>query len=173
MNEEKVIAKLLEKVDENYIFIVKEILNHEEFIKRKTYCHHEDRSVYTHSLSVSIRSYKIAKFLRLDKNRIAIGGLLHDFYYEDWQKNKSKKPFLKQHGFIHPKEALENSKKYFPTMIDKKTSNIIVRHMFPLTLIPPFFIESWIVTIIDKYVSFEIFKNPKQLPKYIGIRKKD
>lgn len=173
MNDEKKIQKLLEKVDNDYFFIVKEILDHEEFIKRKYYIHHEDRSVFTHSLLVSIKSYKIAKFLRLDKNKAAIGGLLHDFYYEDWQRNKEKKPFFKQHGFVHPKEALENSKKYFPLIIDKKIGNIIVRHMFPLTIIPPFYIESWIVTIVDKYVSLEIFKSPRQLPKYIGIRKKD
>jgi uncharacterized protein len=173
MNEEKIIHDLLEKVDKDYRLIVKEILNNEEFLKRKTYFHHENISVYTHSLIVSIKSYKVAKFLRLDKKGVAIGGLLHDFYYEDWQKNKKKKKFFKQHGFVHPKEALENSKKYFPTMIDKKTGNIIERHMFPLTFIPPFYLESWIVNIIDKCVSLEIFKNPKQLPKYIGIRKKE
>jgi len=173
MNEEKKIQELLKKVDDNYLFIVEEILYHEEFLRRKTYLHHEDRSVYTHSLMVSIKAYKVAKFLKLDKNKAAIGGLLHDFYYDDWQKNKIKKPFFRQHGFIHPKEALENSKSFFPTLIDKKTGNIIIRHMFPLTLIPPFYIESWIVTIIDKYVSLEIFKSPQNLPKYIGIRKKD
>lgn len=173
MNEEKIIHDLLENVDSDYFFIIKEILEHEEFLRRKSYHHHENRSVYTHSLLVSIKSYKLARFLKLDKNRAAIGGLLHDFYYEDWQMNRVKKPFFQQHGFVHPKEALENSKKYFSNKIDKRTKNIIVRHMFPLTLIPPFYPESWIVTIVDKYVSFEIFKDLKQIPKYIGIRKKD
>ncbi|MDD2377480.1 MAG: HD domain-containing protein [Bacilli bacterium] len=174
MNEEKLIKKLLTNVDEEYKEIVKDILNHEEFLKRKNYHHHENRSVYVHSLSVSIKAYKLARTFHLDKKRAAIGGLLHDFYYMDWQQNiKVKKSFFQLHGFVHSKEALINAKKYFPTLIDKKTSNIIVRHMFPLTPIPPRYIESWIVTIVDKYVSIEIFKSPKELPKYIGIRRKE
>ncbi|MDD2434645.1 MAG: HDIG domain-containing protein [Bacilli bacterium] len=174
MNEEERILKLLTNVDDEYHEIVKDILNHEEFIKRKNFHHHENRSVYVHCLTVSIKAYKVAKKLNLDKNKAAIGGLLHDFYLKDWQKTiHIKKSFFKLHGFTHSKEALENSKNYFPTLVDKKISNIIVRHMFPLTPIPPLYLESWIVTIVDKYVSLEIFKSPKELPKYIGIKRKE
>jgi hypothetical protein len=42
--------------------------------------------------------------------------------------------------------------------------------MFPLNIKPPFYLESWIVTIVDKCVSIEVFKNPKGLLKYIGIK---
>ena len=42
--------------------------------------------------------------------------------------------------------------------------------MFPLTL-PPKYYEGWIVTIADKVVSLEVFKNPKELYKYIGLNK--
>lgn len=31
--------------------------------------------------------------------------------------------------------------------------DIIIKHMFPLTIIPPRYLESWIVTFADKYVS--------------------
>ena len=42
--------------------------------------------------------------------------------------------------------------------------------MFPLTIIPPHYIEGWIVTSIDKKVSASVFKDIKELPNYVGIR---
>lgn len=155
-----------------YYEIVNEILNHEEFIKRKNYMHHGKISVYDHSLKVSIMAYKISKKLKIgDYKKAAIGGLLHDFYYRPWQNNKNKKPLFKKHGFTHAKEALENSKKYFPNYIDEKTSNIILRHMFPLNIIPPKYKESWVVTIADKIVSMEAIKQPIFFLSLFGIRK--
>ncbi len=173
INEEKEIKKLYDEMTPEFKSYVKGILEHSEFQKRKNYHHHENRSVYTHSLMVSWKSYKIARFFHLNKKNVAIAGLLHDFYYKDWQLNKEKKPFLKSHGFIHPKEALENSKKYFPKLMNKRIENSIVRHMFPLTLIPPRYYEGWIITMVDKWVSMEIFKYPKEWPKYLGFKKKE
>ena len=155
-----------------YYEIVSEILNHEEFIKRKSYMHHGKVSVYDHSLKVSIMAYKISKKFKIgDYKKAAIGGLLHDFYYKPWQNDKTKKPLFKKHGFTHASEALENSKKYFPKYIDEKTSNIILRHMFPLNIIPPKYKESWIVTIADKIVSMEAIKQPIFFLSLFGIRK--
>lgn len=79
MNEEKKLEKLYNKMNKEYIEIVIDILNNSEFKKRLNYNHHENRSVYTHSLIVSFNSYKIAKLLKLDYESAAIGGLLHDF----------------------------------------------------------------------------------------------
>lgn len=155
-----------------YYEIVNEILNHEEFIKRKNYMHHGKISVYDHSLKVSIMAYKISKKLKIgDYKKAAIGGLLHDFYYKPWQNDKTKKPLFKKHGFTHASEALENSKKYFPNYIDEKTSNIILRHMFPLNIIPPKYKESWVVTIADKIVSMEAIKQPIFFLSLFGIKK--
>ena len=53
--------------------------------------------------------------------------------------------------------------------MNEKIKNSIERHMFPLTIIPPKYLEGWIVSMADKYVSLEVFKNPKELPRYIGI----
>ena len=169
MNEEKKLLKLYSKMDDQYIEIIDKILNHEEFKKRLFYHHHEDRSVYTHSLMVSLYSYKIAKFFKLDYKSAAVGGLLHDFYYKDWQVNMEKKSIFKMHGFIHAKEALENSNIFFKEYMNEKVSNIILRHMFPLNILPPKYIEGWIITFVDKCVSLEIFKKPQNLYKYVGL----
>ncbi len=173
MPKETLPINILNKLDEEYIEIIKPIITNKEFIKRKNYHHHEHRSVYGHSLMVSLNSYLIAKKLGLDYKAAAIGGLLHDFYYKDWQLDKERKPLLESHGFVHAKEALENSKKIFPDLIDKKVENIIKRHMFPLNFIPPFYYESWLICFVDKYCSMEIFKEPKELYKYVGLKKEE
>lgn len=170
--KEQLPSKILNKIDDEYLSIVMPIIKNDEFIRRKKFNHHENRSVYGHSLLVSVNSYYLAKKLGLDYRAAAIGGLLHDFYYKDWQLNKEKLPLLKAHGFIHASEALENSKKLFPNLIDKKVENIIKRHMFPLNFIPPFYYESWLICFVDKYCSLEVFKTPKEWYKYIGLRKK-
>lgn len=172
MKNEKIPKKIFKKIDNEYLEINKEILINEEFLKRTKYHHHENRSVYVHCLLVSLYSYKIAKKLNLDYKSAAIGGLLHDFYYEDWQLNKTKTTLFKAHGFVHAKEAVNNSKIYFPELMNEKIENTIKRHMFPLNIVPPFYVESWIVCIVDKYCSCEIFKYPGQLYKYIGLRRR-
>ena len=65
-----------------------------------------------------------------------------------------------------------NAHKYFPNLMNEKIDDIILRHMFPLNKIPPKYKEGWIVTTVDKYISLEVFKNPKFLPKLIGLGKK-
>lgn len=173
LNEEKELKKLKAKMNPELESYVGEILNHPEFLKRKQYHHHEDRSVYVHSLNVCIKTYKMAKFFHADKKSAAIAGLLHDFYYKDWQLDTEKRPFFQSHGFRHPKEALDNSKKYFPNLMNKKIENSIVRHMFPLTLIPPRYGIGWMITLTDKAASMEILKYPSRWYKYLGIKKKE
>lgn len=155
-----------------YYDIVKDILENKEFQKRKEYPHHEDESVYEHSLKVSILAYRLAKKNGFDYRSAAIGGLLHDFYSEPWQNKKKKTKLFKMHGFVHAKEALENSLKHFPNLVNDRVANIILRHMFPLNIIPPKYKESWVVTMVDKLCSLEVLKHPKSYPKYLGFNKK-
>ena len=59
---------------------------------------------------------------------------------------------------------------HFPQYYNKKVGNIILRHMFPLNIVPPRYLESWIISSVDKYVSMEIFNEPSKLLMYIGIK---
>lgn len=158
---------------QEYEKIVSNILEHPEFQKRKTYMHHENESVYEHSLKVSILAYRIASTLHVkNKADIAIGALLHDFYDRPWQENTEHKKMLERHGFVHAKQAAKNAQTYFPEYINDKVRDMIIKHMFPLNITPPRYLGSWIVTISDKLVSMNIFLHPTELPKYIGIKKK-
>lgn len=147
------------------------ILRNAEFQRRRTFLHHQD-SVYDHSLKVAWVAYKLAKYVskykRINIQNVVVGALLHDFYLIPWRENKT--PIIwKKHGFTHGRIASFNSYQFFPWLMNIRIENAIKRHMFPLTIIPPRYIEGWIITTADKYVSLEVFKKPRELPRYIGI----
>lgn len=152
--------------------IVHEILVHPEFQKRKKFAHHGEESVYAHSLQVSFIAYRLAKRMHLDARSAAIGGLLHDFYTTPWMDAKKPDRFRDMHGFVHAKQAYRNAIKYFPHLMTPKIKDIITKHMFPLNINPPKYKESWVVTLADKIASTKVFLNPKDLPMYVGIRKR-
>lgn len=142
-------------VEAEYLKAVEDILNNEEFRKLKNFFHHNS-SIYEHVLRVSYFSYSICKLLKLDYISAARGALLHDFFLYDWRNHDL--PDLakdKFHGLEHPQIALTNSEKQF--QLNEIEKDIILRHMWPLTLFPPRFRESFVVTFADKYVSSREF----------------
>ena len=85
-----------------------------------------------------------------------MGALLHDFFLYDWRNHDAPDlPREKYHGIEHPRIALKNAEKYFP--LNEIERDIIVKHMWPLTLMPPRYKESFIVTFADKYLSSKEF----------------
>ena len=130
--------------------IINDILNHSSFQNLKSYKHHYIWTRYEHCLSVSYHSYLICKFLKLDYKSATRAALLHDFFFYDCE-NKLTRP--KKHIQNHPKQALENAKKFFE--LNKKEEDIILKHMWPLTFSPPKYLESFIVTLVDKYCAFK------------------
>ncbi len=158
--------------DNKYLDIVYPIINSSEFKRKKDWIHHENTTLGEHLLIVSYMSYLICKKRKLNYRDAAIGGLLHDFYSRPWQEHLfEKKPLLKSHGFVHAREAMENAYKFFPEIMNERIANIIERHMFPLTGIPPKYKEGWIVSYVDKKVSLNVVINVKALPKYLGLTK--
>ena len=149
---------------------VKDIIESDEFQIRKLYLHHDD-SVYHHCISVSFKSYMIARNVGANKKNCAIAGLLHDFYYQPWMENIEKKPLLKKHGFVHAKEARDNAYNYFEDYMNPIIDNIILRHMFPLNKVPPKYKEAWLVSFVDKIVSID-FIEKESLSKTFGLNKK-
>jgi len=132
--------------DEEYLFFVDDILKNNDFNKLDTIVHHGN-SRLEHSIKVSYYSYKISKLLNLNYEATARAGLLHDFFLSDNDRKLSDK-FLST--FVHPKYALENAKKNFD--IDLVEENIIESHMFPIYKKIPKYAESWIVSLVDKFV---------------------
>lgn len=110
------------------------------------FTHHYHVTRLEHCLHVSYFSFVMCKKLGLDYQSAARGGLLHDFYFYD---SRVSKPAQGIHCFRHPGIALENAEKHFP--LNKLERDIIVKHMWPVTLTPPRFRESFVVTAMDKY----------------------
>lgn len=73
--------------------------------------------------------------------------MLHDLFLYDWRKKRPDGKNL--HAFRHPRIALNNSSKLFN--LNKKEQDIILKHMWPLTVVPPKYIESVIISSMDKY----------------------
>ncbi|TFH38732.1 MAG: hypothetical protein E4G96_10060 [Chrysiogenales bacterium] len=134
---------------------VNDILANEEFIKLKNYFHHNS-SIYEHAVNVAYFSYRICKFMKLDHRSAARGALLHDFFLYDWRNHDVPDlPREKYHGIEHPGIALTNAEKHF--VLNDMEKDIIVKHMWPLTISPPRYKESFIVTFADKYLSSREF----------------
>ena len=135
-------------LDLQYVNIVKDILYNNEFDKLGEIVHHGlDRK--NHSLRVSYYSYKICRMLGLDYVSSARAGLLHDFFYE----NNRNSNFAKRAKTLvnHPKYALKNSLELFS--LNDMEKDIIVSHMFPISIKPPKYIEGWIVNVVDDVVA--------------------
>ena len=145
--------------DENleYNTLVKDLLKNDIILKMKNYIQHGNTTCYQHCINVSYYSYKICKKLHLDIKSAARAGLLHDLFLYDWHKDSPKASFFKQHGFIHPKIAYNNAKKYFD--INLREKDMILKHMFPLTLKLPKYKETFIIILVDKWCTIKEFIN--------------
>lgn len=140
--------------DQEYLFIINSIMENEEFKKIENIKHHNTTRL-KHSMKVSYYSYRIAKCLKLDYQEVARGGLLHDFYIDEISECNKIKDKIKLFSTKHPKDAVENSLKYFN--LTEKEINIIETHMFPVDYRIPKYAESWIVSIVDKVLSIGEF----------------
>lgn len=120
------------------------------FDETKNFIQHGNTSVYTHVISVAKKSIEIAEKynLKLDMDSMIRGALLHDYFLYDWHDGKRERWI---HGFTHPMKAYKNAKSEIN--LNRLERDIIIKHMFPLTILPPRYLESWIVTYSDKYVS--------------------
>lgn len=134
--------------DNEYYLLVRHILNNFEFQKIGN-CIHHGTTRLNHSLRVSYYSYLITKKLKWDYESTARGGLMHDFFYNE--NGGITKDGIKS-TFTHNRKALHNSEKYFG--LNYKEKDIIEKHMFPINTKPPIYKESFVVSIVDKLVSF-------------------
>ena len=184
---ENVIDSLDNSITSHPVFLewyelVEKILLSDEFQKRKIFVHHHNMSVWDHSTLVSFKSFLMARMFGADARVCAIAGLLHDFYDQAWISTpdiekldggihatymKQKKSFFQKHGFVHARNAVDNYLKYFPEYENKKVTNSILRHMFPLNIIPPRYKEGWIITYVDKVNSAREMPSLKVVPKAI------
>lgn len=76
------------------------------------------------------------------------------FFY-DWHEKDSGK-WHHGHGYKHPRYAALNARELVPD-ISQHEIDIIRRHMWPLTIVPPTTLEAIAVSFSDKYCAVHEF----------------
>ena len=138
---------------ESYIEnVIKQLCEDSRFSQMNQYKQHGRMSIYEHSMAVAYTSWWIACKLhfKVDYVSLSRGALLHDYFLYDWH---DKNNGYHLHGFTHPRKALQNAYEDFE--LTPKEENTILRHMFPLTPMPPYYLESWIVCVADKFCALK------------------
>lgn len=125
---------------------IEDLYNRPEVQGLSIYEQHLDIDRLQHITSVAYISFLTCRRLGLDYRTAARGAILHDLFYYDWrEKDSSHRP----HGYLHPGFALKNAREL--TTLSKMEEDIIIKHMWPLTIRPPRYRESFIVSMADKY----------------------
>ena len=143
------------KKDSEYCALIEDLLQYEEVQTLVNYTHHYTTNRLDHSLSVSYRSYLVAKKLDLDTRAVARAGLLHDLFYFDWRTTKFDEG---THAFVHPHIACQNAEKL--TELSDLERDIIIKHMWLATVAFPKYKESYIVSLVDKYCAITEVLSP-------------
>ncbi|HSV97823.1 MAG TPA: HD domain-containing protein [Spirochaetota bacterium] len=126
------------------------VLESEEFKRLGAYTHHGSVTRMEHCLQVARLTYFMARGRGLDAVSAARGALLHDFFFYDWRTDGPR-----LHGFRHPAIARRNARTRFP--LNAIEEDAILRHMWPLTPLPPRYAESALVCVADKLVALHDF----------------
>lgn len=137
----------IESVNIRFWMIAQKMIEESELMSTSAFIQHGDTTVLLHSIAVAYYSYLIAVVLRKDTRfkELITGALFHDYFLYDWHIQDGTHRW---HGFFHPQRAYRNALKVVPLTAREK--DIITKHMFPLTLLPPRYFESVLVCMVDK-----------------------
>lgn len=138
--------------DKEFQSIIKDLIENETVLEMKKYRQHYETNCFEHCYTASFYCYKICKKFKLDYKSAARGAMLHDLFLYDWREKSDRKGL---HAFTHGKCAMENANKLFE--LNEKEQNMILRHMWPVTVVPPKYIEGFILTLVDKHCAIEEF----------------
>lgn len=131
---------------EEFEDIIKELIENETVNEMKKYRQHCDTSCFEHCYNAAYYCYRICKKLKLDYKSATRAAMLHDLFLYDWREPSSHNRW---HALNHPKTACDNAVKLFD--LNEKEKDIILKHMWPTTIVPPKYIEGYILTLVDKY----------------------
>lgn len=133
--------------DIEFITIIDDILNNKTVIEMKNFRQHYSTSCFDHCLIASYYCYKICKKLDLDYISCVRAAMLHDLFLYNWRERQPDRKGL--HAFTHPYTAYENASNLFN--LNSIEKDVIIKHMWPLTIYLPKYKESYILTLVDKY----------------------
>ena len=127
--------------------LINELITNTTVLEMNNFKQHYETTCFEHCYTVSYYCYLIAKKYKLDFKSCARAGMLHDLFLYDWRKKQPNQKGL--HAFTHGKIACRNASALFE--LNQKEKNMILEHMWPVTLNFPSSLESFILTFVDKY----------------------
>ena len=140
---------LFKKYDE-FFNIINDLINNPTVQEMKIFNQHANTSCYKHCMQVAFYTYCICKKLNLDYISATRGAMLHDLFLYDWHTHiRTSKKWNSHHAFLHPKIALKNATTLFN--LNSVEQDVILNHMWPVTIAFPHYLETYIVTFADKY----------------------
>ncbi|MCI9389036.1 MAG: HD domain-containing protein [Lachnospiraceae bacterium] len=140
-----------DQAGEEFYECIKDLLEHPVVQEMQKYIQHGTTTCYQHCLNVAYYNFRLCRRLGLDARRAARAGMLHDLFLYDWHEHAAKTGDH-FHGLRHPRRALENARQHF--CLTSLEEDVILKHMWPLTVIPPVHAESFVICLTDKYCGF-------------------
>lgn len=151
-----------------FTLIIDDMIKNNTVQSMNLYKHHYDTSCFEHCIHVAFLSYQMAKKFNLDYVSCARAGLVHDLFLYDWHERQPDRKGL--HAYTHPKAAFVNASKLFA--LNPIEKDMIVKHMWPVTLSLPRYSESYLITFADKYAALaESFHSCKQRARLSKLQK--
>ena len=147
-NVEGIGMKLVQKqIFKDFLGYANDLLVTQKILQMEKYDQHGKTSCLKHCRKVSFISLKLVRKWGTRCNELSLvrGALFHDYFLYDWHDKK----IFELHGFTHPEIALQNAERDFS--LNRIERDIIKKHMWPLSIIPPTCKEAWIVCLVDKY----------------------
>lgn len=147
-------------IDNNKEFqnIIQELITNDTVKQMKNYRQHYETTCFDHCYIAAYYCYIICKKYNLDYKSATRAAMLHDLFLYDWRVKNDRKGL---HAFTHGKLACKNACKLFD--LNEKEKDIIIKHMWPVTIAFPKSIEGFILTFVDKYCaiseSLEVVKS--------------
>lgn len=145
--------------NKEFLNIIKDIISNETVQEMKNFRQHYETTCFDHCYMVSYYCYLICKKYKLDYISATRAAMLHDLFLYDWRIRQPDRKGL--HAFTHGKLACENASKLFD--LTQKEKDMIITHMWPVTMKFPTSIEGLILTFVDKYCAtsetFEVLKS--------------
>lgn len=144
--------------DKEFQDIINELITNDTVQQMKNYIQHYETTCFEHCYVAAYYCYLICKKYNLDYRSATRAAMLHDLFLYDWRVKNGRKGL---HAFTHGKLACKNACELFD--LNDKEKDIIIKHMWPVTIAFPKSIEGFILTFVDKYCavseSLEVIKS--------------
>lgn len=160
-------SEKIQKCNE-FQYLIHDTVSSEGFSLMKKCRHHGEINTYEHSVEVAYLCYKHCRRhkSRINQNELIRGALLHDYYLYD-RHDKSNKIGGLRHAYTHPGRSLENAMRVYPDLTSTE-KDIIKRHMFPFTPVPPKTRCGWLVCFYDKVAAICDYRTSRKRKKRNG-----